>query len=69
MPTPQTLTMGRTLLDALKPHGTAALAAAHATQGKFQLTKIISRRSESSNALARVVAGLKAPRAHMTPGP
>ena len=47
---------------------TAALAAAHATRGKFQLIEIMLQRGQTSDTLARFVAGFKAARAKMTPG-
>ncbi len=40
----------------------AALERAHATQGKFQLIEVMLRRGETSDTLARFVAGFKAAR-------
>ena len=42
-----------------------ALAHAHATRGRFQLIEVMLKRGETSNTLARFVAGFKAARAKM----
>ena len=45
----------------------AALAHAHATRGRFQLIEVMLARGDTSNTLARFVAGFKAARARMVP--
>ncbi len=46
---------------------TAALTQAHATRGRFQLIEIMLERGQTSQTLARFVAGFKAARAKMIP--
>ena len=45
----------------------AALTRAHATRGRFQLIEAMLQRGETSDTLARFVAGFKAARARMVP--